>query len=371
MAARDDGAREISRKEEERRMTALGPLMIDVSGVEITAADRKRLAHPSVGGVILFARNFESRAQVAELIAGIRALRRPHLLIAVDQEGGRVQRFKGDGFLPLPAMGRIGERFAEDRQAGLEAARALGWLMAVQLREVGVDFSFAPVLDLDRGISGVIGDRAFDERPEAVIALAIAWTGGMQEAGMAAVGKHYPGHGAVAADSHVAHPVDRRRLASIEKTDLRPFRAMAERLIPGLMVSHVVYPEVDERPAGFSPVWVGEILRRQWGYEGAVFSDDLTMAAASAVGEIEARVEQCLAAGVDMALICNHPELVERVQRRLSLPACAQREARLARMVGHGPVPSDDRLRRSPRFAEARAWIERLGVDEPDLFDRA
>ncbi|MFP4639782.1 MAG: beta-N-acetylhexosaminidase [Guyparkeria sp.] len=353
-------------------MTALGPLMIDLAGPEMTAADRRRLSHPSVGGVILFARHFESRAQLAGLISEIRALRRPHLLIAVDQEGGRVQRFKGDGFVPLPAMGRIGRLFAEDRQAGLEAARSLGWLMAVQLREVGVDLSFAPVLDLDRGISGVIGDRAFDERPEAVIALAIAWTGGMRDAGMAAVGKHYPGHGAVSADSHIAHPVDRRPFATIERTDLRPFKALAERLIPGLMAAHVIYPEVDELPAGFSPVWIGEILRRQWGYEGAVFSDDLTMAAASAVGEIEQRVERCLAAGVDMALICNHPELVDRVQKSVSLPPSAQREARLARMFGHGPVPSEQRLQRSPRYAEALTWIERLGVDEPDLFpDRA
>ncbi|MCL7750404.1 beta-N-acetylhexosaminidase [Guyparkeria hydrothermalis] len=353
-------------------MTALGPLMIDLAGPEITPADRRRLQHPSTGGVILFARHFEGHAQLAELIAEIRSLRRPHLLIAVDQEGGRVQRFRGDGFVPLPAMGRIGKLFEQDRQAGLEAARSLGWLMAVQLREVGVDLSFAPVLDLDRGISGVIGDRAFDERPEAVIALAIAWTGGMQEAGMAAVGKHYPGHGAVAADSHIAHPVDPRPLAIIEKTDLRPFRAMADRLIPGLMVSHVVYPEVDARPAGFSPVWVREILRGQWGYEGAVFSDDLTMAAASAVGKIEERVAQCLAAGVDMALVCNHPELVDRVQKSLDFAPSAQREARLARMFGHGPVPSESKLAHSPRYAEARQWIERLGVDEPDLFpDRA
>ncbi|MFN2381037.1 MAG: beta-N-acetylhexosaminidase [Guyparkeria sp.] len=353
-------------------MTALGPLMIDLAGPEITPADRRRLQHPSTGGAILFARHFESHAQIAELVAEIRALRRPHLLIAVDQEGGRVQRFKGDGFAALPAMGRIGDLFDEDRQAGLEAARSLGWLMAVQLREVGVDLSFAPVLDLDRGISGVIGDRAFDERPEAVIALAIAWTRGMQDAGMAAVGKHYPGHGAVAADSHIAHPVDPRPLASIEKTDLRPFKAMAERLIPGLMVSHVVYPEVDARPAGFSPVWVREILRQQWGYEGAVFSDDLTMAAASPAGEIEARVEQCLAAGVDMALICNHPERVDRVQSSLDFAASPQREARLARMFGHGTVPGHDSLMRSPRYREAQGWIDRLGVDEPDLFpDRA
>lgn len=353
-------------------MTALGPLMIDLVGPEITPADRRRLRHPSTGGVVLFARHFEGWAPLAALIAEIRSLRRPHLLIAVDQEGGRVQRFKGDGFVALPAMGRLGDLFDEDRQAGLEAARSLGWLMAVQLREVGVDLSFAPVLDLDRGISGVIGDRAFDERPEAVIALAIAWTGGMQDAGMGAVGKHYPGHGAVAADSHIAHPVDPRSLATIEKTDLRPFRAMADRLIPGLMVSHVVYPEVDARPAGFSPVWVREVLRKQWGYEGAVFSDDLTMAAASAVGEIEERVEQCLAAGVDMALVCNHPELVERVQKSLTFAPSPQREARLARLFGHGPVPSEGRLVHSPRYAEALRWIERLGVDEPDLFpDRA
>ncbi|HER34352.1 MAG TPA: beta-N-acetylhexosaminidase, partial [Halothiobacillaceae bacterium] len=348
------------------------PLMIDLVGAEMTAADRRRLQHPSVGGVILFARHFENRAQLRALIAEIRSLRRPHLLVAVDQEGGRVQRFKGDGFLPLPAMGRIGALFASDRQAGLEAARSLGWLMATQLREVGVDLSFAPVLDLDHGISGVIGDRAFDARPEGVVALAIAWTSGMQDAGMAAVGKHYPGHGAVAADSHIAHPVDPRPLATIEKTDLRPFRAMAERLIPGLMVAHVIYPEVDERPAGFSPIWVEGILRGEWGYQGAVFSDDLTMAAASAVGEIEQRVEHSLAAGVDMALICNHPEWVDRVQRSLTFPPSPQREARLARMVGHGPVPSEAQLARSPRLAEAQRWIERLGVDAPDLFpDRA
>ncbi len=353
-------------------MTALGPLMIDLAGPEITPADRRRLTHPATGGVILFARHFENRAQLAELVAEIRSLRRPHLLIAVDQEGGRVQRFRGDGFVTLPAMGRIGKLFVQDRQAGLEAARSLGWLMAVQLREVGVDLSFAPVLDLDRGISGVIGDRAFDERPEAVIALAVAWIGGMHDAGMAAVGKHYPGHGAVAADSHIAHPVDARSRAAIERADLRPFKALADRLIPGLMAAHVVYPEVDARPAGFSSVWIGEILRGEWGYEGAVFSDDLTMAAASVIGEIEQRVEQCLAAGVDMALICNHPELVDRVQKSLPLAPSAQREARLARMFGHGPVPSEKRLEHSPRFAEALRWVERLGVDEPDLFpDRA
>lgn len=347
-------------------MTALGPLMIDLAGPEITAADRRRLLHPSVGGVIFFARHFENRAQISDLIAEIRALRRPQLLIAVDQEGGRVQRFKGDGFLPLPAMGRIGELFAEDRQAGLAAARSLGWLMATQLRVVGVDLSFAPVLDLDRGISGVIGDRAFDARPEVVIELASAWTDGMQAAGMAAVGKHYPGHGAVAADSHIAYPIDARPLATIEQTDLRPFRVMAERLIPGLMVSHVIYPAVDELPAGFSPVWLREILREQWGYQGAVFSDDLTMVAASAIGEIEARVEQCLAAGVDMALICNHPEWVDRVQESLDFEPSPEGAVRLSRMFGQGPVPAVERLTRSAQYAEAVRWIERLGIDESD-----
>lgn len=341
-------------------MTALGPLMVDVAGVALTDGERVRLRQPSVGGVILFARNYESPAQLAALTAEIRALRHPHLLIAVDQEGGRVQRFRDRGFIHLPPMGRLGDVFAKDRQAGLEAARSLGWLMAVQLRQAGVDLSFAPVLDLNRGVSGVIGDRAFARDPAAVTALAIAWIGGMKTAGMAAVGKHFPGHGSIAEDSHIAHPVDRRALETIEREDLRPFRALIERFIPALMAAHVIYPAVDGKPAGFSSVWITEMLRQRWQYQGAVFTDDLTMAAAEAGGEIEDRVDAALAAGCDMALICNHPDWVDRVLACREYAPDPVREARLAHLMAHGHLPSPERLAYDPRFAQAQAWVERL-----------
>lgn len=341
-------------------MTALGPLMVDVAGLVLTEGERSRLRHPAVGGVILFARNFESPAQLAALTADIRALRHPHLLIAVDQEGGRVQRFRDQGFIHLPPMGRLGEVLHQDRQAGIEAARSLGWLMAVQLRQVGVDLSFAPVLDLNRGVSGVIGDRAFAREPAAVTALAIAWISGMKEAGMAAVGKHFPGHGSIAEDSHIAHPVDRRQLETIEREDLKPFLALIERFIPAVMAAHVVYPAVDDQPAGFSSVWITQMLRQHWQYQGAVFTDDLTMTAASAAGEIEARVDAALAAGCDMALICNHPEWVDRVLAAREYPADPVREARLAHLMAHGSVPSPERLAYDPRYQRAIGWVERL-----------
>lgn len=341
-------------------MTALGPLMVDVAGLTLTDAERTRLKNPAVGGVILFARNFSSTRQLTALTAEIRALRHPHLLIAVDQEGGRVQRFRADGFIHLPPVGRLGTVFQRDRQAGLEAARSLGWLMAVQLRMAGVDLSFAPVLDLDRGVSGVIGDRAFARDPATVIALAVAWISGMKEAGMAAVGKHFPGHGSIAEDSHIAHPVDHRSLSTIEREDLRPFVAMIKRFIPGLMIAHVVYPKIDAVPAGFSKVWVQDLLRKHWHYQGAVFTDDLTMAAASVAGDIGERVNAALAAGCDMALICNHPEWVDQLLVRRKFTADPLREARLAHLMGHGSVPSPNRFQYDPRAVKAKAWVERL-----------
>ena len=341
-------------------MTALGPLMVDVAGLTLTDAERTRLKNPAVGGVILFARNFSSTEQLTALTAEIRALRHPHLLIAVDQEGGRVQRFRDDGFIHLPPMGRLGTLFQHDRQAGLEAAKSLGWLMAVQLRMAGVDLSFAPVLDLDRGVSGVIGDRAFARDPAAIIALAIAWISGMKEAGMAAVGKHFPGHGSIAEDSHIAHPVDKRALSTIEHDDLRPFVALIERFIPALMIAHVVYPKIDALPAGFSKVWVQDLLRKRWQYQGAVFTDDLTMAAASVAGDIGARVDAALAAGCDMALICNHPEWVDQLLIHRKFTADPLREVRLAHLMGHGPVPSPNRFQHDPRTATAKALVERL-----------
>lgn len=341
-------------------MMPLGPLMIDVAGFSLTDAERRRLRHPAVGGVILFARNFESRAQLMALTAEIRATRHPHLLIAVDQEGGRVQRFRTDGFIHLPPMGQLGALFARDRQAGLEAAQDLGWLMATQLRMAGVDLSFAPVLDLSRGISGVIGDRAFAREPSAIIALAVAFTAGMSSAGMSAVGKHFPGHGSIAEDSHIAHPVDARPFATIEREDLRPFLGMIDRLIPGLMAAHVIYPAVDAQPAGFSSHWLKTLLRDRWQYQGAIFSDDLTMAAASVAGDIVARVEAALSAGCDMALICNHPEWVDEVLSVRSDAPDPVRETRLARLTGHGSVPSESHFLHDPRRVRAEAWVERL-----------
>lgn len=334
----------------------LGPLMVDLEGTVLNAIERERLLHPAVGGVILFARNHETPGQLAELVASIHELRRPRLLVAVDQEGGRVQRFR-DGWSRLPALGRIGSLFDQDRQAGLEAAREAGWLMAAELRSVGVDMSFAPVLDLHRRISGVIGDRAFHEHPDGVIALATACLHGMKDAGMSAVGKHFPGHGSVAEDSHVAHPVDRRAAVDIEMADMRCFAGMVERGIAGIMASHVVYPAVDVLPAGFSHHWIAGQLRDRLGFTGAVFTDDLSMEAAAAVGDYSQRLAAALDAGCDMALICNHPEAVEQVLSDFEVRPDPLREVRLARFHAQQGAPDRTALRAMPRW---HAAVERL-----------
>lgn len=287
-----------------------GPLMVDVGGLTLTAEDRDVLAHPNVGSVILFSRNVDTPAQIRELTDAMRAVK-PTLQIAVDQEGGRVQRFR-EGFTRLPAMRRFGEQYDVDPQAATVAAFDCGALMAREVRAVGVDFSFAPVLDLDAGISGVIGDRAFHTRPEPAIALLRAFMRGMQSAGMMTIGKHFPGHGSVAADSHVALPVDNRSWADIEAYDLKPFTALASEL-DGIMPAHVVYPQIDPLPAGFSPYWLKTVLREQLGFRGLVFSDDLCMEGAVGVGSIQDRVDVALAAGCDVALICNRRDEVLRV----------------------------------------------------------
>lgn len=290
----------------------LGPMMIDVAGLALTAAERFRLAHPGVGAVILFKRNYASPEQLAALTAEIRAVRRPELLIAVDQEGGRVQRFQ-DGFTRLPPMRTIGAVHGRDPVLARNLARATGIVIGAELVARGVDFSFAPVLDLDFDrAGGAIGNRAFHRDPVVVAELAGAMVDGLAAMGVAAVGKHFPGHGYVAVDSHHAIPVDERDYASLEREDLRPFRALAPRLA-GVMPAHVVYPKVDARPAGFSPFWIGEVLRRRLGFSGIVFSDDLSMAAASVAGDVVGRARAALAAGCDMALVCNAPDEAARV----------------------------------------------------------
>ncbi len=329
----------------------LGPLMIDLAGTALTAEERAWLAHPLIGGVILFTRNYDNPAQLQGLITAIHAARQPPLLIAVDHEGGRVQRFR-EGFTRLPACAVLGQRHDADPAAALREAAACGWMMAAELRAAGVDFSFAPVLDLNRGVSRVIGDRAFHADPNVVGALGYAFVKGMREAGMAAVGKHFPGHGSVAEDSHDAIPVDGREFDRITHGDLRPFQHLIQNHIEALMPAHVIYPRVDDQPAGFSAVWLQKILRRQLEFDGVIFSDDLNMAGAALAGDIVQRAHAALAAGCDMALVCNNPEAVRRLlaEFRYDMPPLSR--ARLMRMHGRAAL-SWAALRESERWRHA------------------
>jgi beta-N-acetylhexosaminidase len=341
---------------------SLGPLMVDIAGTELSADDVRVLAHPMVGSVILFTRNYSNPRQAAALTAAIRALRTPHLLIAVDHEGGRVQRFR-EGFTRLPAARLLGRRFDEDRREGLGLAQSVGWLMASELRAVGVDFSFAPCIDLDYGVSEIIGDRAFHSDPDAVAALAVAAMSGMREAGMAAIAKHFPGHGAVVADSHVALPVDRREFADLEP-DIRPYRPLIDNNIPGIMAAHVVYPAVDALPASLSKRWITGVLRGELGFHGCVFADDLTMAGAAAFGDVMARVDLSLDAGCDVLPICNDRHSVELVLGRFGANAgSAASQARLVRMRARGEAPAD--LHANPHWQETEARIASLSVIPP------
>ncbi len=338
--------------------------MLDLKGSSIVPEEREILCHPAVGGVILFSRNYESPEQLAELVARIHSLRVPHLLVAVDHEGGRVQRFR-EGFTRLPAAARYGRIYGQDRRRARELAQAGGWLMAAELRAVGVDFSFAPVLDLHRGVSRVIDDRAFHSHPEAVADLARAFMKGMQQAGMAGVGKHFPGHGSVEADSHLALPVDPRPATDIQGEDMLAFERLIHYGLPAVMPAHVVYPAVDSRPAGFSGIWLRTILRDQLGFQGAVFSDDLSMAGAAAAGAPLDRAHIALAAGCDMALVCNDPAGAAQVVQGLESYENPVAQARLARMHGRG---GGDRaaLREQERWRQAVDAIGPLEA-EPEL----
>ncbi|MGE5319835.1 MAG: beta-N-acetylhexosaminidase [Hyphomicrobiaceae bacterium] len=344
----------------------LGPLMLDVAGTELTGDDRRRLAHPLVGGVILFTRNYRDPAQLAALTAEIHALKSAPLLIGVDHEGGRVQRFR-EGFTRLPPMRTFGEIWNSQPQRARELAREAGYVLASELRAHGIDFSFAPVLDLDYGASSVIGDRAFHADPHAVFQLGQALMLGMKDAGMAACGKHFPGHGFVVADSHVDIPVDSRTLADIAVADLVPFRLMIEAGLAAIMPAHVIYPQVDALPAGFSRIWLQKLLRQQLEFDGAVFSDDLCMAGAAVAGGVVERVTAALEAGCDMALVCNRPDLADEVLATLKVDWPALSRARLARMHGHPHPPTLTQLRESTRYANALHHIAGLGLDSADL----
>jgi beta-N-acetylhexosaminidase len=319
-------------------MSALprGPVLQGIEGLELTAADRERLLHPLTGGVILFARNYAEPAQLAALTTAIHALRTPVLPVTVDHEGGRVQRFR-DGFSAIPPMRTLGELWDRDVAAAAREAMRLGHLLASELRAAGVDFSFTPVLDLDYGTSTVIGDRAFHGNPNAAAHLAVALRRGLVAGGMPAVGKHFPGHGFVRADSHTEVPVDERALADLVAADLVPFAALVRAGLEGIMPAHVVYPQVDDRPAGYSRVWIREILRGRLGFDGLVFSDDLGMAGACGVGDIVARADAALAAGCDVVLTCNEMDVAADLLARWRPPAQPDLARRWARFEGRQP----------------------------------
>jgi len=283
-------------------MFSLGPVISNVEGVSLSAEDRHFLQHSALGGIILFERNYQSLQQLKQLIADMRAVR-DDLLIVVDQEGGRVQRFQAE-FTRLPAAVEYGRRYQQDPQHALAYTEQMAYTMASELLDIGVNLSFAPVLDVDRAGSSVIGERSFSSDPAQVLALGGAYIKGMRRAGMPATGKHFPGHGAVRADSHVELPEDNRDYAEIVAIDLLPFSALAQQLA-GIMPAHVLFPKVDNVPAGFSRIWLQDILREKIGFNGVVFSDDLNMHAASSGGPITERAERALRAGCDRILVCN------------------------------------------------------------------
>ena len=306
--------------------------MVDVAGLELTPEDRDVLRHPLVGSVILFSRNYANSDQLARLVADIHAVRTPALVVAVDQEGGRIQRFRG-GFAALPSPRRIGHEFDVDAKKGLAFARAMGWLMAAELRAHGVDLSFAPCVDLDLGVSEIIGDRAFHSKPEAVAQLAMAYMAGMKDAGMAATAKHFPGHGAVVADSHKSLPVDRREWNELGD-ELLPYRRLIANGIPGVMVAHILFPAVDPAPASLSRRWIQNALREEMRFEGAVFTDDLSMGGAAEFGDIVARAEAALAAGCDVLPVCNDRPSVAKLLDELKIDVDPAAHLRLVRMRG-------------------------------------
>jgi len=333
-------------------VNSLGPVMLDVVGLTLTDDDARRIRHPLTGGVILFARNFTDRAQLCALTAAIHAVR-PGVLIAVDHEGGRVQRFRTDGFTHLPAMRQLGRLWDHDAEAAARAATAVGFVLASELRACGVDLSFTPVLDLDYGGSSVIGDRALHHDPRAVAQLAKSLNHGLALAGMANCGKHFPGHGYVAADSHVAVPVDERSLEDIIARDAMPYDWLGMSL-SAVMPAHVIYPQVDRQPAGFSRRWL-TILRQQIGFQGVIFSDDLSMEGASVAGSVTDAARAALDAGCDMVLICNSPDKADQLLAQLPPDAgSAGSAARIDGLLARGSAPTWEVLQQEARYLAAR-----------------
>jgi beta-N-acetylhexosaminidase len=339
---------------------SLGPLMIDLQGATITAEERELLHHPLVGGVILFTRNYVDPGQLTALVAAIHAERSPPLIVAVDQEGGRVQRFI-PGFSRLPPARLIGHAFDQDAKGGLELARRTGWLMASELRSHGVDISFAPVVDLDYGVNEAIGSRAFHKRCEVVGQLAVAYMHGMRDAGMAATAKHFPGHGAVTADSHHVLPVDRRELVDMAD-DLSPYRRLIANGLPSVMVAHIVFPALDAAPASLSSGWIRDVLRGELRFQGVVFADDLSMGgAAAAYGDVVTRAQKALAAGCDMLPVCNNRASVVALLDGLKVEPEPASRLRLVRLHGRDGM-SREALQALPEWLRSQELLTRYAT---------
>src|SRR5215210_2295880 len=337
----------------------LGPVIIDVAGTALTEEDRRRLLHPLTGGMILFTRNYESPEQLAHLTAEIHALREPALLISVDHEGGRVQRFRS-GFTRIAPMRALGDVWDRNPPHARHLAHEVGFVLAAELRAHGVDLSFTPVLDIDHGNSSIIGDRSFHGEAEGVAELAFALMQGLREGGVSAVGKHFPGHGHVRADSHLELPVDERRYDELKSADLIPFVRLIRNGLPALMPAHVVYPDVDTQPAGFSKTWLKRILREELQFDGLIFSDDLSMEGARATGGITERALAAFEAGCDMVLVCNDSAAVDELYDHLTWTLSPVSLVRLARLHGRAAAESMVKLREDARYAAASRAIAGL-----------
>jgi len=329
---------------------AIGPVMIDVEGFILNQSEKQKINHPNTGAVILFSRNYSSPQQIEKLISEIRQARNGDILIAVDQEGGRVQRFQS-GFTRLPPAATFTQ--------SPELAESAGWLMASELLAVGVDFSFAPVLDVDCGISEIIGNRSFSQDPLLATQLSSQFRKGMNSAGMAATGKHFPGHGAVALDSHLTLPVDDRDLQTIREKDIQPFKQLINEGLEAIMPAHVVYPQIDSLPAGFSKKWIHDILRTELNFNGTIFSDDLSMEGAASIGDFKQRGVLALAAGCDMVLVCNNPTAADEVLNSIPVSQNQSREKRLNAMLGKSKY-SREQLMKTKKWLEISAQIKNL-----------
>lgn len=338
---------------------SLGYLMMDLEGTQVSDEERELLQHPATGGLIFFTRNYQDAEQLIDLVKQVRAATpKKHILIAVDHEGGRVQRFRSQ-FTVLPALAKLGVQYQDNPEAALQLAQRHGWLMAAEVRAVGIDFSFAPVLDTDYGVSQVIGNRAFHQQPEIIAQLASAYIKGMREAGMASTGKHFPGHGFVSVDSHHAVPRDHRDLQTILAQDVLPFKQLIQQGLDAVMPAHVIYEQVDPQPAGFSRYWLQEILRGQLGFDGVIFSDDLSMEGASVAGGYAERAEAAVEAGCDMVLACNKRAGVIDILDRAKPKLAPQSAKRLERMVGK-PFMSRAALLKDTTWQQAVAALSAI-----------